>query len=296
LLTRNSESKEFINFTNALHILYTKQLHNGENKMSLRFCSLSSGSSGNCYLLQSPETVILVDAGISARRVFENFSRLGIEKSQLSALLVTHEHTDHIRCISPIIKGATSARVFANEETWGSGLLGGDPARRETFSAGTSFQIGDIEVFPFAVSHDTAGPVGFSFRCGGKQVSIITDTGCVPEELLDELAKADLLVLEANHDVDMLKICSRPYAVKQRTLGDFGHLSNDTAGEILVKLVEKDDKGRRVILAHLSRENNFPEMAYQTVKNILERAGCCIGKNLFLEVADRESAGPFYEV
>ncbi len=264
--------------------------------MSLRFCSLSSGSSGNCYLLQSPETVILIDAGISARRVFENFTQLGLEKSDLSALLISHEHGDHTRCISPILKGAAKARVYANAETWDSGLLGGDPDRREVFETGTPFLIQDVEVTPFAVSHDTAEAVGFSFRSGGRQVSIVTDTGCISEDVLAEITDADLLVLESNHDVDMLKICNRPYSIKQRTLGDHGHLSNDAAGETLVKILERNEKDRRVLLAHLSRENNFPEMAYQTVKNILESANYYIGEGLKLEVAGRDERSPFYEV
>ncbi len=264
--------------------------------MTLSFCSFSSGSSGNCYLIKSEETAILVDAGISGKRIIEGLAATCTPEDQLEALLITHEHVDHTKSIRTLTKKIKTVKAYANALTWSE--LGDLVCEEQkgTFVTGEAFALGNIEVKTFQVSHDAAEPVGYSFRSGGKQISIVTDTGCLNEEILLEIKDADILILEANHDVDMLKLGKYPWFLKQRVLGHKGHLSNEAAGEAILRLLSENAKERHVLLAHLSRENNFPEMAYQTVKNILEEADYYIGKHLNLSTIIRDEVSLIYEI
>ena len=264
--------------------------------MTLSFCSFSSGSSGNCYLIKSDSTAILVDAGISGRRIYEGLEATGTPREQLAALLITHEHADHTKSIQTLLKRERTLKAYANARTWSQ--INGQVCntQKEIFETGEAFPVGDILVRPFPVSHDAAEPVGFTFSSQGKQISIVTDTGCKNEEIIAEIKEADILVLEANHDVDMLKIGRYPWFLKKRVLGEEGHLSNTAAGETILRLLSESGKERLVLLAHLSKENNFPEMAYQTVKNILEEADFYIGKQLKLNIVTRDDMSLIYEI
>lgn len=264
--------------------------------MALRFCSFSSGSSGNCYLVRTDETAVLVDAGISARKIQAGLEQTGTEDRHLRALLITHEHSDHVKSLSTLMKKKPGLEAFANRATWNA--IGIDPGQNRYMSleAGELFRIGDILVKAFPVCHDAADPVGYSFYAEGRQVSIVTDTGCIPEEMVAEVTGADLLVLEANHDVDMLRIGRYPWFLKQRILGDRGHLSNESAARMLVRLLSGHPKERRILLAHLSRENNFPEMAYQTVKNILEEEEYRIGSHVEIGTIVRDEISAIFQV
>lgn len=281
-----------------------KELSIGYNKkrirkgidMALSFCSFSSGSSGNCYLVKTDTTAILVDAGISTKKIMNGLLQTDVDGEQVAALLLTHEHSDHVKSLSTLMRRLKGLTAYANINTWSAINQGVDSDRKETFVTGQAFQIGDIRVNSFSICHDAADPVGYSFYKDGKQISILTDTGCVADETIDEIRDADLLVLEANHDVDMLKIGRYPWFLKQRILGDHGHLSNETAAKILVRLLSERTKERRILLAHLSRENNFPEMAYQTVKNILEEDNFFIGKHIELSTVVREEVSVLYQV
>jgi len=263
--------------------------------MRLRFCSLASGSSGNCYVIQTDTTSVVVDAGISAKKIREGLEHLGAQET-LQGLLITHEHSDHVRGVSSAAKRFSQMAVYATEGTWNHMDHTVSSRQQRIVTANQTFFIGDLEVRSFDVSHDAAAPVGYSFRCGEKQITIVTDTGCCSEDILNQAEGADLLVLEANHDVDMLRIGRYPWFLKQRILGDFGHLSNETAGKCLVELLKRSEKKRRVFLAHLSRENNFPEMAYQTVKNILEDADYYIGNQVQLEILRRDGISGMCEL
>ncbi|MGI6746729.1 MAG: MBL fold metallo-hydrolase [Anaerovoracaceae bacterium] len=264
--------------------------------MTLSFCSFSSGSSGNCYLIKSEKTAILVDAGISGKKIYEGLEATGTPREQLAALLITHEHSDHTKSIRTILKREKKLKAYANWGTWSNITHEICDAQKEIFETGESFYIGEIMVRSFRVSHDAAEPVGFTFSSQGKQISIVTDTGCMNEEIISEIKEADILVLEANHDVDMLKIGRYPWFLKKRVLGKEGHLSNTAAGEAILKLMSESSKERLVLLAHLSKENNFPEMAYQTVKNILEEADYYIGKHLKLNIVSRENLSLIYKI
>lgn len=263
--------------------------------MALSFCSFSSGSSGNSYLVKSDTTAILVDAGISARKILNGLSHTDTSEEQVAALLLTHEHSDHVRSLPALMKKLKRLSAYANERTWEAIGKEIDPVRRQSFTTGESFNVGNIRVNSFRVCHDAVDPVGYSFYEGGKQISIVTDTGCIKEDMMDEIRDADLLVLEANHDVDMLKIGRYPWFLKQRIMGDHGHLSNESAARMLVRLLSEREKQRRILLAHLSRENNFPEMAYQTVKNILEEEEYVIGKHVELSTIVRDEVSILYQ-
>ena len=264
--------------------------------MTLSFCSFSSGSSGNCYLIKSQRTAILVDAGISGKRIFEGLEKAETPREELVGVLITHEHSDHTKSIKTLTRKLKGLRAYANEKTWDRLDAEICEDQREIFTTGDSFFIGDIMVKTFHVSHDAVDPVGFSFYAGEKQISIVTDTGCMNDEIIGEIINADILILEANHDVDMLKIGRYPWFLKQRILGVEGHLSNIAAGETIVRLLSENSKERYVLLAHLSKENNFPEMAYQTVKNILEEADYYIDKHITLNTIVRDEISLVYHI
>ncbi len=255
--------------------------------MKLQFCSLASGSSGNSYLVRTDSTAVVVDAGISGKKIQSGLEETGASEI-VAGLLLTHEHVDHVKSVSVLAKRLPQLAVYATRGTWDNMEHTVSDGQRKILSEGEILTIGDLEIRVFGLSHDAAQPVGYSFRHEGKQITIVTDTGCYSEEILREAEDADLLVLEANHDVDMLRIGKYPWFLKQRVLSDVGHLSNEAAGNCLVELLKRNGKERRVYLAHLSRENNFPEMAYQTVKNILENADYYIGNQIQLVTLSRD--------
>ncbi|MBR3719458.1 MAG: MBL fold metallo-hydrolase [Firmicutes bacterium] len=246
--------------------------------MNLAICSLASGSSGNCYVVRGGDTFVLVDAGISGRQIKDRLKAIGLDPERLSAILLTHSHSDHVKGLAAILK-STDALVYANEATAADACPELPAERLQLFSTGKGFPVGSLQVQSFPVSHDTADPVGFSFLRENKQVSIVTDTGVVTQPVYDQIRGADILVLESNHDENILRMGRYPWFLKQRILGEQGHLSNEAAAKALASALAEEDalhgsiKPRTVLLAHLSRENNFPEMALATVNNILEERG-----------------------
>ena len=266
------------------------------DKTALQFCAFASGSSGNCYLIKSEKTALLIDAGISGRKIFDGLEKTGTRTEDLAAVLITHEHTDHIRSLKTMARRVPGLRAYANRGTWNhlSGLI--QEAQRRVFETGGVFEVGDILIKSFPLCHDASEPVGFSFYAGGGQISILTDTGHISEAVMEEIQGADLLVLEANHDVEMLKAGRYPWFLKRRILGESGHLSNVDAACAIRGMLAGAKKKRRVLLAHLSRENNFPEMAYQTVKNVLEEADCFLDEHLSLHIIARDEVGALYTV
>jgi len=262
--------------------------------MALHFCSFSSGSSGNCYLVRSETTALLVDVGISGRKIIDNLGKSLTRMEDLAAILITHEHSDHVKSLRTMTKKVPHIRTYANQGTWEQVQDLVKEEQRAVFETGTTFVIGDIKVKPFPICHDAVEPVGFSFYDGSKQISIVTDTGCLNNEIFEEIREADLLILEANHDVEMLRIGRYPWFLKQRILGEKGHLSNVDAASTICRLLAETKKYRHVLLAHLSRENNFPEMAYQTIKNLLEESDYFIDQNVCLNVIARDEMSALY--
>ena len=268
--------------------------------MSLTICSLASGSSGNCYVVQSQNTALLVDAGISARRIRNGLACLGLDPNGLEGVLITHEHSDHISGLRTLARTG-DMKIFANAETFRGMRFELPEDRCCRFSTGDTFQVGELNIRTFAVSHDTADPVGYSLSFEGRRITIVTDTGAVTQPLLQEIREADILVLESNHDESILRMGHYPWFLKQRILGEQGHLSNEAAARALAEVLRDEKrkgqkKLRRVLLAHLSRENNFPEMAMATMENILEESGCPAGNETQLITLSRTEISPVYSV
>ncbi|MBX6395646.1 MAG: MBL fold metallo-hydrolase [Alicyclobacillaceae bacterium] len=259
----------------------------------LSFCLLASGSSGNAVVVCSERTRLLIDAGISARRLERALRSIGMEPGELDAVLITHEHQDHVKGL-PVFGRRHSFPVWATEGTWAeltstAKELGTD--RCFTFSADQPLFFGDIAVQPVAVSHDAREPVMFCFYHGQEKLVLATDLGFVSERIKGIMAGANAYILESNHDVAMLRSGPYPWALKRRILGDKGHLSNEAAGEALLDLV--DGRTQQVVLAHLSENNNLPELAKLSVETILRQGGL---DHLPVEVAPRHEPTPLYTI
>ena len=255
--------------------------------MSIRYISVASGSSGNCHYIEKSKTKILVDAGLSGKKIAEHLKEHCVEVDTLQGIIVTHEHIDHIKGAG-IISRRFDVPIYATEKTWDSmekSLGKIKPENKRVFTPYEKFSIGDIEINPFSTSHDAVDSCGFSLSDGKNKLSIATDLGYVTEEVIQYLSNSELVVLESNHDVEMLKVGSYPYYLKQRVLSDVGHLSNVAAGDIATRLVKLGTKA--ILLAHLSQENNLPILAYQTVASIMEQDGIYANKDVDLLVLER---------
>lgn len=262
----------------------------------IKFCSLFSGSSGNALYICTQRTKILIDAGLSAKKVINALCSIGETPSELSAILVTHEHSDHIKGAG-IISRKFNTPIYANKNTWQSMEKSLGPVSENNkvcFDNGCDFEIGDITVKAFSIPHDASDPVGFNFFVGGKKITTATDIGHINRELLGYLEESEFLLIESNHDIEMLKVGPYPWHLKKRIMGERGHLSNEMAGKVVAYLAEKGT--RKFMLGHLSRENNFPELAFQTVSNTLNEKKIEIGKDILLDVVLRDRTSRVVEI
>ncbi len=235
----------------------------------MEFYTLASSSSGNAALVRGGGTALLLDAGISARRIARALAQLGMTPGDLSAVLVTHEHTDHIAGIATLTK-QYAVPVYASRGT--AHFLRCAPSALRVFDAGETFAVGELEIRSFRTSHDAADSVDYRIDAPDGALGALTDTGFVTDEAAAALAGVDALLLEANHDVEMLRSGPYPYQLKQRILGPRGHLSNTAAADFALHCVRSG--ARDVLLAHLSAENNTPDTAEYAVARRLQAAGC----------------------
>jgi phosphoribosyl 1,2-cyclic phosphodiesterase len=235
----------------------------------MEFLSIASGSSGNCLCVGNNSTRVLVDAGLSGKKTEEGLRRLDMAASELDGILVTHEHIDHIGGLG-VLARRYGLPMYATEKTVQAILsmekkVGKiDPALFTVIRKEEDFTVGSLTIRPVPISHDAADPVAYVVKSNGQSMGICTDLGVYDEALVREFTGMDVLFLEANHDVRMLEAGPYPYPLKQRILGERGHLSNDTSGELLCRLLH--DHLRHIFLGHLSQENNLPELAYETVR------------------------------
>ena len=237
---------------------------------------LASGSRGNCAIVASHCTKILLDAGISCRETFRRMKALGEDPHSLSAILITHEHSDHICGLATLAK-RLRIPVFmtgATQQAWARAMRDENGVRPqldrfERFESGHSFQVGDIAVKPFTVPHDAVDPVGFTFRAEGIKVGFVTDLGCLLTNVRDQLRQSDILVVESNHCIETLRNGSYPWSVKQRVMSRVGHLSNEALADFFSN--DYDNKAAFIVLAHLSVENNHPEIARKEAEQALMR-------------------------
>jgi len=257
----------------------------------MRLCSIASGSSGNCIYVGSDSTHLLVDTGISKKRIEESLVELEVKGEELNGILITHEHSDHIQGLGVFCR-KYEVPIYATKGTI-AGIcacktLGKMPEGlfRE-ISSDETFDVGDLTVKPFAISHDANEPTGFRIEQEQKAVAVATDLGIYDDYIVENLKGLDAVVLEANHDIHMLEVGPYPYPLKRRVLGDHGHLSNELSGRLLCKILH--DKMKHVVLGHLSRENNFPELAYETVKLEVTMSNTPFdGNDIPLMVAERD--------
>ncbi len=263
--------------------------------MILQFCPLFSGSSGNALLVRGGDTYILIDSGMSGKQEIEALNSVGVDPSRLSAIVVTHEHSDHIKSVG-IMSRKFDLPVYATEPTWNMMARSVGNIRKENirpFDVTDELYIGDLCVRPFAIPHDAACPVGYHVFCGGLSIATATDMGHMTPSVFDEIRSADLVLLESNHDPDML-MHNEHYsaALKRRILGNKGHLSNEACAEALVRLC--DNGLQRAILGHLSGENNTPELAMNTSVNALCERGAVLGTEINVDMAWRDHPGHVY--
>lgn len=264
--------------------------------MTIKFCSLASGSSGNCQYIQTSKARVLIDAGLSGKRIQELLTSIDVEPNSIDCIFITHEHKDHIKGAG-ILSRRFDIPIYANENTWNSMKDDLGKLKEENikiFNTNNSFEVADLGIVPFNISHDASEPVGYSFFNKNKKISIVTDTGCVNEEITQKIKDSNLLMIESNHDTQMLRVGSYPWFLKKRVSSEIGHLSNDDAGNLLIDVLKASNE--KVILAHLSKENNFPKLAYQTVLNILSEKGIDVSKDISLEIALRDEASKIYNL
>ena len=234
----------------------------------MRLCSIASGSSGNCVYVGSDTTHLLIDVGISGKRTEAGLKELGLKMSDIDGIFITHEHADHISGLGVLSRKygvpiyATQGTIEGIRNTASVGEI--DVGLFQIIKPDEKCIVKDLSLYPMHTSHDAADPVAYRISHGSQKIGIITDLGCYTDYTVECLKDLDVLYLEANHDVHMLQVGPYPYYLKQRILGERGHLSNESAGKLLSRLLH--DKLQAIVLGHLSKENNLPELAYESVR------------------------------
>lgn len=228
----------------------------------LNIIPLFSGSSGNSVYLESNTTSLLIDAGVSAKKITKALEFIGKDIAKVSYIVISHEHKDHISGLKTLLKKNPNIKVCATEKTMQ--LLDIEENNQKIyFKPNHHFILSDITVFPFNISHDAVEPCGFTFVKGNHKISCMTDVGCITKDIIKNLSGSDIVYIEANHEIDMVKCCSYPFHLKRRILGDEGHLSNDISGQVISLLAKEGTK--KFVLGHLSEENNTPDIAINSI-------------------------------
>lgn len=262
----------------------------------VKFCSLFSGSSGNSIYVESNNTKLLIDCGVSGKKVINSLKTIGIDAEEINGILVTHEHRDHVNGVG-VLSRKYNIPIYSNEKTWdamGSIIGEVDQINRKNICPDRKFYIQDVLINPFGISHDAADPVGYSLNIDGIKITIATDMGYISREVVKNFEGSDIMLVESNHDEDMLMCGSYPYPLKRRIKSRLGHLSNELAGKLVAYMYEKGTKN--FLLGHLSKENNFPDLAYKTVYNILKSKNINVEENMVLDVAQREQVSKIYSL
>ncbi|SMO68399.1 MBL fold metallo-hydrolase [Melghirimyces algeriensis] len=262
----------------------------------MKYSILASGSTGNALYVEAGATRILVDAGLSGKRLEKLLTTIGVDPSTLSSILVTHEHSDHVKGLG-VFARRYQLPVYMNEATWANlpSAVGEIPLKQQhVFATSSCLELADLVVESFPISHDAAEPMSFCFHHQGARLGLVTDTGYINARIVEKVKGCDALVFEANHDVNMLRMGAYPWNVKRRILSDVGHLSNEDAGEALLDILQ--GRGEDIYLAHLSQDNNLTELAQLTVKNVLEEQGIEVGGDLQLRETHPDRPTPLVTI
>lgn len=262
--------------------------------MSLTIAPLFSGSSGNSILLRSKNARVLIDAGVSCKKICEELEKTGTDIRGIDGILITHEHSDHIKGLD-VISRKFGVPIYANENTWDAIMPSLKDIDKKNVRIITTddFYIKDINIKPFSISHDAADPFGYTLCSGGKYISTLTDLGKVTKEVLENVKRSSIVLLEANHDENMLIAGSYPYMLKKRILSGKGHLSNEAAAKAALYLAINGVKG--ILLGHLSQNNNIPDIALSAVTGFLAKNGIEAGRHVAVAVARRDGLTGIYD-
>jgi len=256
----------------------------------MKFCSLYSGSSGNSIFIASENARILIDAGLPGKKIDEALKSIGEDPKNLDGIFVTHEHSDHIKGIG-VLSRKYDIPIYTNADTWNvmEGLIGKIKEHNiRIMDRRSTMCIKDLDVISFNIPHDAVAPVGYTVHCKGKRASVTTDFGIYTEEIRDNIKDSEVILLESNHDVSMLKFGPYPYTLKRRILSEVGHLSNEDCGKAIVDLINYKPN-KRILLGHLSGTNNHPELALETVSGVLRENNIITNKDIDLTMANRHS-------
>ena len=257
------------------------------------FCPLFSGSSGNSVFIASEGTKVLIDAGLPGKAIENALNEIGESASQIDGIFVTHEHTDHIKGIG-VLSRKYNIPIYANEITWKSmiGSIGKIKEENIKIINKNYVNIKDMDIFSFPIPHDAVAPRGYSVVTQGRKACVATDMGHFSDEVKKAIIDGDIILLECNHDVEMLKFGPYPYPLKKRILSDIGHLSNEDCGRAISLM----NTGKKIILGHLSKTNNHPDLAYQTVVNILNVNKVNMDKEISIHMAKRDMPSNYTKV
>lgn len=256
----------------------------------MKFCSLYSGSSGNSIFIASDNAKVLIDAGLAGKKIDDALKHIGEESSSIDGIFITHEHIDHIKGVG-VLSRKYDIPIYANHNTWAVMEKNIGKIKEHNIrimDRRSSITINDLEIRSFNIPHDAIAPVGYTVSYAGKNASVVTDFGVFTEEIRDNIIDSDIILLESNHDVNMLRMGPYPYKLKLRVLGENGHLSNEDCGSAIVSLL-KNDKKKQIVLGHLSGTNNHPDLAYQTVVDVLSANGIRPGDDVILQLASRHN-------
>jgi phosphoribosyl 1,2-cyclic phosphodiesterase len=256
----------------------------------VRFLILASSSAGNSAYISDGVTHLLVDCGLSRKETFARLEANGVDPKCLDAILVTHEHCDHVSGL-PAIAKFLKKPVYLTQPTAAALETGKEAEFFQAFQAGAKLQIGSIEVQSFSLPHDAEDPVGYTFQSNGRKVGICTDLGYMPDSIRFHLQDCDMLLLESNHDLEMLKVGPYPWSLKQRVMSRRGHLSNDVVSQYI--LDDISPRTRKLVLGHLSEQNNMPALAHMVAAQAIDRRGLA---NLDLSVLEPRQLHPFIEI
>ncbi|MBB6716391.1 MBL fold metallo-hydrolase [Clostridium gasigenes] len=262
----------------------------------MKFCSLYSGSSGNSIFIASEKAKILIDAGLPGKKIDEALRSIEQKSDSIDGIFITHEHSDHIKGVG-VLSRKYDIPIYANANTWSAMEANIGKIKEHNIKImdrRSTLQIKDLEIKSFNIPHDAVAAVGYTVHSNGKQASVTTDFGVYTEEIRDNIKDSQVLLLESNHDVNMLKYGPYPYNLKRRILSEVGHLSNEDCGKVIVDIL-KYGIGKRVLLGHLSGTNNNPDLAYQTVLSVLQENSIEQNKDIYLAMASRHNPSNIIE-
>lgn len=263
---------------------------------AFKYSILASGSSGNAFYLESPQKKLLIDAGLSGKKITELMAEIDRHPQDLDAILVTHEHKDHIHGVG-VLARKYHLDIYANEKTWQAmdGMLGKiDSHQKHLFELGKTKIFGDLDIESFGVSHDAAAPQFYRFMKDGKSFVMLTDTGYVSDRMAGIVENADAYLIESNHDIEILRSGAYPWSLKQRILSDQGHLSNEDGAETMIRTL--GHKTKRIYLGHLSKENNIKELAHMTMENALKQADLAVDHDFKVYDTAPDEAMPLTDI